>query len=264
MIFKISNSDGRLCLAEIAALTAFGEPTPGAEGGAAGPSPFFTGKPDVPGLGRVFLYRNYRSDLGKWQTADPLGYPDGWNQLAYGDNAPGSGVDRKGGSWSRWDDSDFVSYYFTSYRVYGDGFDTDCMGLTSEIFYVINGMVLPRVVDQVDQKVEGLVGAANGTSGGGNFRYGTSNSYSFGSVCFSLGDGSVQTSSQVTYSWSESRSSNARYRYYEWTAKIWINYSDIFEDPLDVGLELPSGQAYYYYHTWTDVYRNGFGVVVLE
>ena len=66
-----------------AALTAFGEPLSGAEGGAAVPSPFFTGKPDVPGLGRVFLFRNYRPGLAKWQTADPLGYPDGWNQLAY-------------------------------------------------------------------------------------------------------------------------------------------------------------------------------------
>ena len=33
--------------------------------------------------------RNYRAGLAKWQTADPMGYPDGWNQLAYcgnGDN----------------------------------------------------------------------------------------------------------------------------------------------------------------------------------
>jgi len=34
-------------------------------------------------LGYSFLFRNYRSDLGKWQTSDPLGYPDGWNNLAY-------------------------------------------------------------------------------------------------------------------------------------------------------------------------------------
>jgi len=43
----------------------------------------FTGKPHVDGLGYAFLFRNYRPGLGKWQTADPLGYPDGWNQLAY-------------------------------------------------------------------------------------------------------------------------------------------------------------------------------------
>ncbi len=86
-----------------AALTAFGEPLPAA---ATSPnsnirqfdhsiisSPFFTGKPEVEGLGRVFLYRNYRSDLAKWQTSDPLGYPDGWNQLAYCGNEVTCSVD---------------------------------------------------------------------------------------------------------------------------------------------------------------------------
>ena len=30
----------------------------------------------------IFLMRNYRAGLVKWQTADPMGYPDGWNRLA--------------------------------------------------------------------------------------------------------------------------------------------------------------------------------------
>jgi hypothetical protein len=47
---------------------------------------FFTGKPHVEGLGNVFLFRNYRSDLGKWQTSAPLGYPDGLNNFAYVNN----------------------------------------------------------------------------------------------------------------------------------------------------------------------------------
>ena len=54
---------------------------------------FFTGKPHVDGLGHAFLIRNYRADLGKWPTADPLGYPDGWNQMAYGRNEVISSVD---------------------------------------------------------------------------------------------------------------------------------------------------------------------------
>ena len=29
----------------------------------------------------------------------------------------------------------------------------------------------------------------------------------------------------------------------------------VIEFPLDIGLELPGGHAYYYYHTWTDLYR---------
>ena len=54
---------------------------------------FFTGKPVVEGLGHVFLMRNYRAGLGKWQTADPMGYPDGWNQLAYCNNGVTSALD---------------------------------------------------------------------------------------------------------------------------------------------------------------------------
>ena len=54
---------------------------------------FFTGKPHVAGLGYAFLFRNYRSDLGKWQTSDPLGYPDGWNNLAYVNNGVMSFID---------------------------------------------------------------------------------------------------------------------------------------------------------------------------
>lgn len=60
-------------------------------------STYFTGKPQVPGLGYVFLMRNYRAGLGKWQTADPLGYPDGWNALAYCNNGVIENIDLWGG-----------------------------------------------------------------------------------------------------------------------------------------------------------------------
>ena len=61
-------------------LTAFGENLD------AGDKAFFTGKPLVGELGYAFLFRNYRPEQGKWQTADPLGYPDGWNNFAYVNN----------------------------------------------------------------------------------------------------------------------------------------------------------------------------------
>ena len=60
-------------------------------------SNFFTGKPHVDGLGHAFLLRNYRADLGKWPTADPLGYPDGWNQMAYCRNGVVDCLDFLGG-----------------------------------------------------------------------------------------------------------------------------------------------------------------------
>jgi hypothetical protein len=40
--------------------------------------------------------RNYRAGLAKWQTADPMGYPDGWNQLAYCNNSVIRNVDLMG------------------------------------------------------------------------------------------------------------------------------------------------------------------------
>jgi len=59
-------------------MTAFGE--------SADHKVMYTGKPYIGELGYAFLFRNYRSDYGKWQTTDPLGYPDGWNNLAYCNN----------------------------------------------------------------------------------------------------------------------------------------------------------------------------------
>ena len=60
---------------------------------------FFTGKPLVGELGYAFLFRNYRSEQGKWQTADPLGYPDGWNNFAYVNNAVTMAIDWQGTEW---------------------------------------------------------------------------------------------------------------------------------------------------------------------
>ena len=79
-----------------AALSAFGEDISDSSSRSPFPvpsSPFFTGKPFVEGLGHAFLMRNYRAGLAKWQTADPMGYPDGWNQLAYCRNDVTSAVD---------------------------------------------------------------------------------------------------------------------------------------------------------------------------
>ncbi len=64
-------------------LTAFGEPLNSSH---LKENSFFTGKPHVGEMGYVFLFRNYRADQGKWQTSDPLGYPDGWNNFVYVNN----------------------------------------------------------------------------------------------------------------------------------------------------------------------------------
>ena len=73
---------------------AFGELSPGEKPNLA--VNFFTGKPEIDNLGYSFLFRNYRADLGKWQIADPAGYPDGWNNFAYVNNNVISCVDLLG------------------------------------------------------------------------------------------------------------------------------------------------------------------------
>jgi hypothetical protein len=51
--------------------------TPTTAFGAGNDNAFFTGKPHVEGLGYAFMFRNYRPEMGKWQTADPFGLMGG-------------------------------------------------------------------------------------------------------------------------------------------------------------------------------------------
>ena len=69
-------------------MTSFGE--------TADKNAFFTGKPMIDELGYSFLFRDYNPNQGKWTTSDPLGYPDGWNNLAYCNNKINRRVDLLG------------------------------------------------------------------------------------------------------------------------------------------------------------------------
>ena len=60
-------------------------------------SAFFTGKPMISELGYAFLFRDYNPAQGKWTSSDPLGYPDGWNNLAYVNNWVADSIDQFGG-----------------------------------------------------------------------------------------------------------------------------------------------------------------------
>jgi RHS repeat-associated protein len=66
---------------------------------------FFTGKPNIEGLGYAFFLRNYKPETGKWMSADPLGYPDGWNNLAYVNNHATTSIDPLGGE-------EYYGYYY--------------------------------------------------------------------------------------------------------------------------------------------------------
>ena len=67
-------------------------------------SDFFTGKPNIEGLGYSFLFRNYKPETGKWMSADPIGYPNGWNNLAYCNSNPCTRVDPMGLDWWNYTD----------------------------------------------------------------------------------------------------------------------------------------------------------------
>ncbi|MDR0933360.1 MAG: hypothetical protein LBM70_10140, partial [Victivallales bacterium] len=91
---------------------------------------FFTGKPYIGELGYAFLFRNYRPEQGKWQTADPLGYPDGWNNLAYVNNGVTGAIDWQGTSKKRFDES-YNSY--TQGQTWSTYEAADAAGLSKEL-----------------------------------------------------------------------------------------------------------------------------------
>jgi RHS repeat-associated protein len=261
-----------------AALTAFGEdltvhsPTPTQN------SNFFTGKPYVEGLGHAFLMRNYRASLAKWQTADPLGYPDGWNQLAYGYNSPYDGVDRQGGAWGN---LEMVMFYFryapsgilsttaltflTQLGVLSDYIDTDVMGLTNSILQITRD----QATGEINEVVGSLVRATTSLSGTNSvLSFSTGFSVPCGSICFALGGGSGSVSGTLTYSWNRTYAFEAgqeiEYVYYFWNFEGEMRYSDEFKDPVDVGnwidiidIESPYGVPYSYGHVWNNISLSG-------
>ena len=86
----------------LTSMTAFGESS---DSGA-----FFTGKPFIGEIGYAFLMRSYRPEHGKWQTADPIGYPDGWNNLAYCNNGVTYCIDKFGTETEKLFDFDNLVY----------------------------------------------------------------------------------------------------------------------------------------------------------
>ncbi len=244
-----------------AALTAFGEPLPGQGAGAPMPGAFFTGKPSVPGLGYAFLLRSYRPDLAKWQTADPFGYPDGWNRFTYGLNSPLMGCDLFGASW---DNMDFVAYYFLQDSDRPNYIDTDVMGLTGSIFLAMR--------NAAESTVEGFVRSSCPNSAGGNSRAGFGFGVDCKSIVYALGGGSGRLLDSLSWSWYTTYEWEGDHlyecKYYEWEYSGSMRYSDSFRDPVDVlnlikrpDLEVPGGRPYDYGHIWRDISLGGKGIL---
>ena len=224
--------------------------------------PHYTGKPNVPGLGYAFLFRNYRASLGKWQTADPMGYPDGWNQLAYCGNGVASAVDLWGAN--KWDTTDFVSYYYQFWEP--RDIDTDMTGYTEDLWDHIYNHIMPLVVSQINVQVRDIIQGAYPDTGHGVSLYQTSNSYSvFVYVHWVFAGGNVGTWSQITYDWWDETTNDGEYRFYSWTSLTNVLYSDSFSDPAafreSIGTPIEFGFPYFLSHLWEDVYRQGSGMI---
>ena len=93
-------------------MTSFGETTD--------KNAFFTGKPMIDELGYSFLFRDYNPNQGKWTTSDPLGYPDGWNNLAYVNNGATVAIDWMGAAIVQHDkftSEDFTLFDSSDYKI---------------------------------------------------------------------------------------------------------------------------------------------------
>ena len=244
-----------------AALTAFGEN--------GSRHTFFTGKPQVDGLGHAFLFRNYRAGLAKWQTADPLGYPDGWNAMAYGINSPLSGIDLMGAAWTT---EDMYQYYLNGN---GNALTLGQMGLKGAIWGALNSsyqrnwesggewwrnVYLPysegsgnnptgfmdRMKEQIRSIGVSMIGRSS-PSGASSFSYNFSNGYNFAPIVWALGGGSIYVNrSAYTVDWYDGGDG---FIYYAITGTYNLHYHDDFSEPVDIpGLEW--GTPYAYYDSW--------------
>ena len=228
-------------------MTAFGE--------SSDTNAMFTGEPYIGELGYAFLFRNYRADQGKWQTTDPLGYPDGWNNLAYGNNQITDGFDYLGGKWGN---LDFVTYYFRSNGSTSDYVDISQMDLVLDVYNKIVDTVFDQVKNEIDVEVRAKIISQGGESGTINGSYTKTQGVSCKDICFAMGGGSVFFS--LTYSGSYSPftdfSTGEKYYIYSWTASGKFEYFDTFKDPPDLGnwwekdIEIPGGTPYNYGHIW--------------
>ena len=245
-------------------MTAFGE--------SADTNAMYTGKPYIGELGYAFLFRNYRSDYGKWQTTDPLGYPDGWNNLAYGNNQVTNGFDYLGGAWTT---TDMYEHYKNNN---GSSITLQQMGLKDAVFNVLNsaynenwesggewfkGVYLPyslgagqnptgymdRMKSQIITQGEGKIDKTM-QSGQATFSYNIARGYNFSPLVWAIGGGDIRvTMSQYTITW---KTKSDGYIYYSISGTYNLHFSDIFTEPVGIpGVEW--GTIYSYYDTWKNL-----------
>ena len=220
---------------------------------------FFTGKPLVGELGYTFLFRNYRPEQGKWQTSDPLGYPDGWNNFAYVNNGVIYRYDLLGGTWSNYNFGYY--YFFRDDPSPNDYVDISQMGLMVDVYNKIADTLFYQVRSEIDNEVQAKILSQGGESGTFSGSYEKSKGVSCGDICFAMGNGTVffRLSYSGSYSPFTDFTTEDEYYIYDWVASGEFEYFDTFKDPVDLrnwweeDLELPGGTPYDYGHTWKTV-----------
>ena len=220
---------------------------------------FFTGKPLVGELGYAFLFRNYRADQGKWQTSDPLGYPDGWNNFAYCENGAAYRYDFMGGKWGNYDFC--YHYFFRSNPSVNDYIDISQMGLMVDVFNKIVDTLFYQVRNEINIDAQAKILSQGGESGTISGTYNKQKGVSCGDICFAMGGGTVyfRLSYSGSYSSFTDFTSGKKYYIYEWMASGQFEYFDSFKDPVDLGnwwegdIELPGGTPYNYGHIWETI-----------
>ena len=220
---------------------------------------FFTGKPYIGELSYTFLFRNYRPEQGKWQTTDPLGYPDGWNNFAYVNNGVIYRYDLLGGTWSNYNFGYY--YFFRDDPSPNDYVDISQMGLMVDVYNKIADTLFYQVRSEIDNEVQAKILSQGGESGTFSGSYEKSKGVSCGDICFAMGNGTVffRLSYSGSYSPFTDFTTEDEYYIYDWVASGEFEYFDTFKDPVDLrnwweeDLELPGGTPYDYGHTWKTV-----------
>ena len=214
-------------------------------------SSFFTGKPYVENLGYAFLFRNYRADMGKWLSQDLIGYPDGWNNFAYCNNAPYLPFDFWGASWGN---AEMLWHY-----QFGGGqyVSLSTMGLKDAVYSEITSNVITKLSNKIDGEIQKSIKSTSESSGYSTIYKDISVGHNFGHIVWAMGGGTVSARTNVSYSWVEYTEGDSVYRDYAWESYgTTIIYSDSFEQPLDFDNDgypdVETGTPYAYGAAWTN------------
>jgi SPP1 gp7 family putative phage head morphogenesis protein len=150
-------------------------------------------------------------------------------------------------SYSRWTNLDFVRHYY-----FGSGRDVDLLEI-GHLREIAEQYAYGDRTEGAFRRLADQIADIARSAGGGPVRYEFGAVYDFGSFAFSHGDGVVRG---VFVGQVEDRGGMLRV-----AGETDLEFSDIFADPLDIGIE-PGGTPYAITGSWTarfsaEIFKNG-------